>query len=215
MSSAERKNLIRALSKGKTVEQHNVIRYFLADGCMGRLGCIKDDAYEQLLMSTLNQLNFKQRALDKIGLDEDQLKEIPPVSLHGYNFADDDALVRVGADNRIRSSKYDTSWLFFSDTQVYIYYYKLDMASINKHEETNEYFYKDITNFSTATQTTEAICPSGCGGREVIKVPREYSNFALIVPGDKFSCGTSGVAVADLERSVSAMKQKLREKKQQ
>ena len=86
------------------------------------------------------------------------------------------------------------------------------MTSDAKKEKTEEYFYKDITNFSTSSETTEATKLSGCKGDKVTKIQREYSRFSLVVPGDKFSCSTSGVADAD--RSVSAMKQKLREKKQ-
>lgn len=198
------------LLKGKTQDQKQVIKYFLDSGCMAALSGMKDDAYDQMVSSKLNGLNLKQRALGKIGLDEDQLREIPPVYLHGYNF-DNGSYIKVGSDDRLRSSKYDATWLFFSDSQVYMYSYTMDMTSDGKKETTEEYFYKDITNFSTSSETTEANKVSGCGGNNVTKITREYSRFSLVVPGDKFYCSTSGVADAD--RSVSAMKQKLREKK--
>ncbi|MEI6513123.1 MAG: hypothetical protein WCO51_07590 [bacterium] len=199
-----------ALLKGKTPEQKQAIKYFLDTGCIAALTRMKDDAYDQAVQSKLNALNLKQRALGKIGLDEDQLKAIAPVFLHGYTA--EGAHVRVGADDRLRTSKYDATWLFFSDTQVYMYSYTLDMTSDAKKEKTEEYFYKDITNFSTSSETTDANKISGCQGDKVTKTQREYSRFSLVVPGDKFTCSTSGVPDAD--RSVSAMKQKLREKKQ-
>jgi len=200
-----------ALLRGKTPEQKTVIKYFKDSGCLASLSGMKDDAYDEMVMTKLNGLNLKKRALGKIGLDEDQLKEIPPVYLHGYNF-DGDTYVKVGSDDRLRSSKYDATWLFFSDSQVYMYSYTMDMASDGKKEKTEEYFYKDITNFSTSSESTEATRVSGCQGNKVTKITREYSRFSLVVPGDKFYCSTSGVPDAD--RSVSAMKQKLREKKQ-
>ena len=94
-----------------------------------------------------------------------------------------------------------------------MYSYKMDMMSDDKKESTEEYFYKDITNFSTSAETIEAFkTKTGCfGSSEKEKVNREFSNFGLIVPGDKFRCSTSNVK--NLDQSVNAMKQKLREKK--
>jgi len=198
------------LLRGKTAEQKKVIKYFKDTGCLAGFTRMKDDEYEEMVKTKLNSLNLKQRAIGKIGLDEDQLKEIPPIFLHGYHF--DGAEVRVGKDDRLRSSKYDATWLFFSDSQVYMYSYVLDMIEDAKTEKTEEYFYKDITNFSTSSETTEAKKFSGCKGDKVTTTKREYSRFSLVVPGEKFYCSTSGVPDAD--RSVSAMKQKLREKKQ-
>jgi len=202
----------RHLLKGKTAEQKQVIKYFLDSGCISVLTGMKDEAYEQMVQTTLNGLNVKKKALEKIGLDEDQLKEIAPIFLHGYNY-DDDPLTKVGKDGRSRSSKYDAVYLFFSDTHVYMYAHTFDMTSGAKKEKTEEYFYKDITNFSTSSETIEVKQVSGCKGDKITRKSVEFSRFALIVPGDKFYCSTSGVPEAD--KSVSAMKQKLREKKQE
>ena len=198
------------LLKGKNPEQKAVTYYFLDSGCLSMFTRMKDEKYEEMVMSRLEGLKLKQKALNKIGLDEDQLQEIEPIFLHGYNF-DEDAYVRIGKDNNLRSSRYDGAWLFFSDTQVYMYSHTFDMSSDYKKESTEEYFYKDITNFSTVSETTEAIHEGGCMGGEPTKTLREYSRFSLVVPGDKFYCSISGVD--DAERSITAMKQKLREKK--
>lgn len=201
----------RRLLKGKTAEQKQTIKYFKDSGCLAALTGMKDDAYDQMVQTTLNRLNLKNKALGKIGLDDDQVKEIPPIFLHGYNY-DKDALTRVGSDGRSRSSKYDATWLFFSDTHVYMYAYTFDMTSGSKKEKTEEYFYKDITNFSTSNESIEVTQFSGCKKDKVSKRMVEFSRFKLVVPGDKFFCSTTGVP--DAEQSVSAMKQKLREKKQ-
>ena len=189
-------------------DHQKVIKYFTASGCIAGLSRMKDDVFDQMVTTKLNDLNLKQKALGKIGLDEDQLKEIPPVYLHGFNF--DDAYMRIGKDGRLRSSKYDATWLFFSSTQMYMYSYTMDMASDSKKETTEEYFYKDITNFSTASESVSAPQTSGCFGNAKPKAS-EYNKFTLVVPGDKFSCSISGVS--DAENSINAMKQKLREKK--
>ncbi len=202
----------RQLLKGKTAEQKQAIKYFLDTGCLAALFGMKDDGYEELVKTKLNSLNLKQKALGKIGLDEDQVNEINPIFLHGYNYDKKGVLSKVGSDGRSRSSVYDTTWLLFSDTHVYMYAHTFDMCSGSKWEKTEEYFYKDITNFSTATDSIEVTKFTGCKKETVKKIMVEFSRFALVVPGDKFFCSTSGVP--DAEQSVSAMKQKLREKKQ-
>jgi hypothetical protein len=183
---------------GKTVKYFNPKRG-CPGGCLEALFGVKDAEYDRILTETLNGLNLREKALGKIGLDEDQLKEIPPVYFHGYHFKDN-AAYRIGKDGRLRSSKYSTTWLFFSGTQVYMYQYILDMASTAIKERTEEYFYKDITNFSTTTETVDVH------GKQM-----EDNEFTLTVPGEKFYCAISGVSDAD--KSISAMKQKLREKK--
>lgn len=204
---------MKKLMKGKTSEEKQAIKYFLDSGCLAALFGMKDDAYDQMVRAKLNGLNLKSKALGKIGLDEDQVREIEPIFLHGYNLDDEHALTKVGSDGRSRSSTYDAAWLFFSDTHVYMYAHTFDMTSGSKKEKTEEYFYKDITNFSTSNETVEVTKISGCQNNKVSKINVEFSKFGLVVPGDKFSCSTTGVP--DAEKSVSAMKQKLRDKKQQ
>jgi hypothetical protein len=199
---------VMQLCKGKTEDQKKVIKYRY--GGLLVFGKMTDAEYDQHVQSVMQKMNIRQKALDKIGLDEDQLREIDPVCLEGYSSKD----AFVGKDDILRSTTYEMAWLFFSDTQVYMYRCSIDMTSDNKKENTEEYFYKDITNFSTSAETIEAFrVKNGCFGAKATeeKVNREFSDFGLIVPGDKFRCSTSNSK--DIDRSVNAMKQKLREKK--
>ena len=79
------------------------------------------------------------------------------------------------------------------------------MTDDSKKENTEEYFYKDITNFSTTTVSVEYNDNKGR------KQTQDLSKFAIVVPGDKMYCAIGGSE--DVERSIQAMKQKLREKK--
>ncbi len=200
---------IALLKKGKTAEEKKVIDYFTASGCLSK--AMSDEAYDKLVLDKLNAFNTQKRAIDKIGLDEDELKEIPPVFFHGYETG---TLKKVGKDGRARTSKYSATWLLFSSTQVYMYSLEFDMDSASKKERTEEYFYRDITNFSTSNETEdyEVLAPTACKKDNWVKKQVETSRFALIVPGDKFYCSTSGVA--NVDQAISAMKSKLREKKQ-
>ena len=196
------------LKRGKSADQKLAIDYLIPKtGIIGMLTNKKDEDFDAVLKTLVDGFGSYKRAINKIGLDEDELKEIPPVTLYGYE--DEKAqLSRVGKDGVFRSNLYSITHLFFSSTQVYMYQVILDTISNTKKERTEEYFYKDITNFSTSDETVEAWAYKGCSPMPT-KTNVNTQQFALIVPGDKFSCFTTG----DIEQQVRAMKNKLREKK--
>lgn len=68
--------------QGKNEQQKQVIKY-LYGGCM-TFGKMTDADYDSMVASVRDSLNLKQKALNKIGLDEDQLREIEPVFFEGY-----------------------------------------------------------------------------------------------------------------------------------
>lgn len=119
-----------------------------------------------------------------------------------------------GKDRKWRSSAYQISWIFFSDTQVYVYQYTFNMDEDGKKESTEEYFYKDITNFSTSSDTVEkeVLEKVSCKGEATYTRKNVDSNrFAMVVPGDKFYCSMEQSDYT--ERAIQGMKAKLREKK--
>ncbi len=196
----------KQLMKGASEQQKLAVNYFLPDGgCKGIFGKkVTDSEYDAMVAQLVKQTNTMKRALDKIGLDESELKEIPPVTLCGYEESGFSRSSGAG----YRSNLYSVTHLFFSATQVYMYQIILNTMKNERKERTEEYFYRDITNFSTSSDTIEAVTFVGCKGTPK-KVSIETQRFALIVPGDKFSCSTYG----DIEQQVRAMKGKLREKK--
>ena len=69
--------LLEQYKRGKTAEQQKVIDYFCKeDGCFSKN--ITDDAYVQMVINKRDSLKLRQKALSKIGLDEDEVSEIPP-----------------------------------------------------------------------------------------------------------------------------------------
>lgn len=205
---------LKTALQGRTPEQQKVIKYFMApEGCFSKN--ISDAEYDQLVQSKYTSLNLKQKALDKTGVDESQVNEIAPCEFKNWNY--DKARIKRGKDGVIRTSAYQVTWLFFSDKQVYVYQYTFNMDEDGKKERTEEYFYKDITNFSTSSESEEKEyweAAKGCGFSKVPIVTRktiDHDVFQLIVPGDKFSC--SMVNNSEAEDKIKAMKNKLREKK--
>ena len=194
--------LIAQACKGKNEEQKIVIEYFCKqEGCFSKN--ISDEEYMVLVREKRDSMNFKAKALSKIGLDEDEVNEIAPAMFEGFVFKN--AYAKQRADGRWVSSAYQVSWVFFSSTQVYIYRYTFNMDEDKKNESTDEFFYRDVTSFSTSSETETA---HGLGNE---KFEVETNKFCMVVPGDKLYVSMEGVA--DSESIIHAMKQKLREKK--
>ena len=194
--------LIREACKGKNQEQVKIIEYFLKEeGCLSKN--ISDDEYMSMVRRKRDSMDFKSKALGKIGLDEDEVKEIPPVMFEGFVFKN--AYAKKRADGKWVSSAYQVSWIFFSSTQIYIFRHTFNMDEDKKNESTDEFFYKDVTSFSTSSETEEA---RGLGSE---KFEVETNKFCMVVPGDKLYVSMDGVN--DSDSIIQAMKQKLREKK--
>ncbi len=193
---------LAALCRGKNPEQVKVIEYFCKEnGCMSKT--ITDEEYMMMVQSKKNSLKLKEKALSKIGLDESEVSEIKPAMFEGFVFKK--AFAKQRADGRYVSSSYQVAWVFFSSTQIYIYRHTFNMDEDKKNESTDEFFYKDVTSFSTSseTETTRNI-----GGQEL---EVETNKFCMVVPGDKLYVSMDGVE--DSESIIKAMKHKLREKK--
>lgn len=185
----------------RTEDQKKVIRYFCNEpGCLYDHR-MKDEEFDNMLAQRCG-VDFKKMALEKIGLDEDELKEIEPICFENYSYTN--VLGRRGKDGQYRTSGYQVTWLFFSETQVFIYTNIFNLDSDEKKISTEEYFYKDITNFSTVSETEEVT-------EEGVAKNKDVNKFAITVPGDKFKCVMRQNEVT--ERAIQGMKAKLREKK--
>jgi len=153
IDAADKKREMNRALKGRTPEQQAVIKYFNASGgCMNK--CMSDDEYESMVMAKAKSIDFKKKALDKIGIDESQVNEINPIHLEDYMF-DDKVYALCGKDGLWRSSAYQISWIFFSSTQIYVYQFTFNMDNGEKKERTEEYFYKDVRTLSIASDTIE------------------------------------------------------------
>lgn len=204
---------IKKLCKGRNADQQEVIHYFCDErGCMKK--GISDAEFDANKDRQIAGLNLMKRALGKLGIDEDQVQEVEPIVLTGPIYKD--TYKREGADNIKRYSAYQITYIFCSSDQVYVYQYTLNLNSDEKKERAEEYFYKDITNFTTVDDTEELTFEvtkgSGCLAKsEEQKIRIETAEFKIVVPGDAFLC--SMIPNSDTEGKIQALKAKLREKK--
>ena len=93
----------KAAFKSRTTEQKRVIRYFYLTGFLS-YGEMSDMEYDAHIKNYLDRTNFKKKALDKLGVDEDEITEVAPIKLENYFFNGDKTLWKVGKDGKERSS---------------------------------------------------------------------------------------------------------------
>nr|DAN64752.1 MAG TPA: hypothetical protein [Caudoviricetes sp.] len=201
---------VKQRGKNRTAEQKMALRYFLNDGCLQKKP--SDQEYDKLVRSMITEkkLTDPQTALDKLGVDESEVTEVKPLFLEGYVFGDKNSYAKIGKDNEWRSSKYQVSWIFCSATHVYLYQYTFNTDEDGKKVATEEYFYKDITNFSASSDTVETPYWDKKQKKVVLKNV-DSTRFRITVPGDSMYCVMA--QTEENEAAVKGLKAKLREKK--
>ncbi len=207
------KKEVKKLCKGRSADQQEIIHYFYDErGCMNKE--VLDTSFDSNKDRQIAALNLKNKALNKLGVDEDQLKEVEPICLVGPVY--DKGVRRRGADNINRYSVNQITYIFCSSEQVYVYQYTINLDSDEKKERAEEYFYKDITNFTTIDNTEEfefEVTKGGCIPKtEKQRIKVDTNRFKIAVPGDDpFICAM--IPNEETEGLIQALKAKLREKK--
>ena len=213
VSSSTNSKEIKKRCKGRNEDQQQVIHYFCDErGCLSK--GIPDSDFDANKVRQISALNLKQKALNKLGIDEDQVKEVDPICLEGPAYKTS-TWRRRGGDQTNRYSAYQVTYIFCSSDQVYAYQYTINLDSDEKKERAEEYFYKDITNFTSIDDTEEfefEITKGGCQpSTEIQRIKVNTNTFKIAVPGDAFEC--SMISNSEIEGQIQALKAKLREKK--
>lgn len=134
-----------------------------------------DKICSEYLSNTLQSM-----ALDKLGIDEEQVRTIEPIQLHGYYYSDITSIVatsagssikhsiarnfgtspvqykssvqyKMGKDRRLRASNYNKTIYFFSAEQVYCYNLRFSILGEEKQEATSESYYGDVVFAETVS----------------------------------------------------------------
>lgn len=220
-AKAEEKRALDLVKRGKTKEQKDIIDFLYIDpnGCKWGNVVSSDmtiQGYEQIVAQKLYNLDLRQRAIEKIGLDESEIEEIEPIPLSGYVFDDNNKDIMVKAvDGRAVSSRFSVTWIFFSKTQMYTYTYTFETISDNIWETTRDFFYQDVTCMTMKQRVVEKIdsLQTGCFSNKEACVKNNFlvDTLEIVVPGATYSFSMRNNE--DLERSLRAAKAMLRERK--
>lgn len=205
------------LLRGKNSEQQAVIKFFYG----ANAGCLSGSSmtveqYIEKVRNRLSSLNTKAMALAKLGIDEDEVREIEPISFEGYVFNDKkDNLAARASTHKWVSSDYQITWVFFGEKEIFIYQYSFSMITDSKRENTMQYFYQDVTNFAAASETYQKWVSETAGGcvpqSEMRQVSVDADEFKIVVPGDTLRCSMTPTDTTDA--AIRGMRNKLREMK--
>jgi hypothetical protein len=172
----------------------------------GTAGKPSDKEIDEVCRAQISDL--RQRALRKLGVDEEEVKLTSPIILDGYSFKNINRqfLYKQGKDSIHRSSNYEAMILFFGENQVHSYKYVFSIIADERLENTDEYFYKDIVTVSTASQ--KFSIPITKGKPQDIN----YEQFVLTTSGaTRLECNLFDLG--GVEKSIQGMRQLLRQKK--
>lgn len=160
---------------------------------------------EEIDAAVTSQLkDMKSRALRKLGVDEDEVSEIAPITFDGYVY--NKALIKQGKDGKYRSSKCQAVMFFFSSNEVHCFTYDFSIVESSQKESTDVYFYKDIVSVSTQTEGTEYSVGKGKSSQF------DYEYFKLTTTGGtSISCAVRNID--DAQRSINGMRSLIKNKK--
>lgn len=171
--------------------------------------------YDALLAEKLKVL--RERALKKLGLEEEEISETTPIELAGYNVGS-----RVLHDPKLDSTDNEEnpkthqwqgpeaflSGFYFTADRMAVYQWRVSLVSDNSREMTEEVYYDDIV--SVKMDSEEIPILNSKTGEDTGRRAR-YDSFSLTTKGaDRIV----GFGPSDqLQSAVSAMRALLREKK--
>lgn len=192
----------------------------------------------------------KKRALERLGIVEEQVSLIDPIITSGMasrvitasdkiefeqntkgffgrmlnkknaqkqlieNDDDPKFFVKVGSDDKLRYTLVHNTVYFFGDSQLYIYWENVDIATGFVYESgTNEFFYKDIEAVSTSQ-----VCDKQFSSKkkQYIRYINEY--VSIVLSGTDYS-GTfrtfteGSVDKKEIADQIFAMRNLIRDKK--
>lgn len=174
-------------------------------GCFKKpvLHSMNDSEYDQLVSKMVSGMNFKEKAMEALLLDESEVKEIEPIHF-GYSKYGDLTKLKLGKDFHFRTSSWQETWIFFTKTSLLAYQCDFYTDRNDKKETTYEYQYKDITSVKVIEKNEEKIDDDG-------QRFKKYCEFVISVPGDSLTCTFANNE--EQVNSVKGMKSIIRDKK--
>ena len=165
--------------------------------------------------------SFRTEAIDALGLDVSELTAISPIHFEDYYYdweeverkmslwlsfstggkvnrddvfkRDDNVLLGIGYDKKLRSSAYQVTWIFPTLKRLSVYQKIFYLHKKETEETTRMFVWKHITSI-TATQNTIKTE----GKAEKVDI------FKIVVPGDEFICTMNTTEYT--KRAIQAMK---------
>lgn len=170
--------------------------------CGGTIGAVSDyevDSYASQLIGEITETG-----LMKLGLDKDEVKEIQPITIEGYDYVGSN-LYRYGKDMKWRGDRYKAVIFFFSNNEVHCYTCSVSLIDGTRNESTDVYFYNDIVSVSTQTEYSQTVVNG-------VAKKISYECFKLTTSGGT-SINCSIKNSDQVSRSINGMRNLIKSKK--
>ncbi len=175
-------------------------------------------AFDNERQRIIDELKLEEKGRDYLGIDVDNLikdekGEASAFYISGNNFDGAWRRITLNGVSTYRTENQEITWLYFGTDQLYIYKTTFSLRNPNaKHEESQEFFYKDIVSVSVAQ---ESITPKSVDldaeDESAAAKDVESERFRLVVPGDKLSFAYTPTPYTS--GRINAMKSMIRDKK--
>ena len=188
----------------------------------------KEAAIDAYLTSDLQ--NFRARALEKLGIIEEQVNMIDPIEVVGpaykhkaqnkgflyaiwqfikRQFVYEPVLVfKSGADEKVRYSIVQAHIFFFSERQIYVYEASYDLCTGEIFSEsTSEYFYENVSCIIAGEETQKVYFKKQL-------IDKQYEYFKVITRSGTYSHAVVEEGSSILRNQIQGMKNLVRDKKE-
>ena len=159
---------------------------------------ISDSELDQYCESRVGDLKIE--AINKLGIDEDEVSEVQPLQVSSYDNASKalGALYKQGNDGIWRSSQYMVTILFCSKEMIHCFVRRFSIIRDGHNDSIEEYFYRDIVSIKVTQDDRN--------------VQTEYIELSTSA-GPVFKFAFKKVDSEYVNRSINAMRNLIKEKK--
>jgi len=160
---------------------------------------ISDEELDRICESQIRDL--KTEALNKLGIDEDEVNEAGHFQVSCYDYDARGTLNKKGKDGVWRSSQYKTDIFFFSRDVAHCFTRSFSIIKNEQRDSTEEYFYRDIVSVKVAeNERKDQVCG-------------EYVELTTTA-GTVFKFAFRKSEADKVSRSINGMRNLLKDKKQ-
>ncbi|MDR2201479.1 MAG: hypothetical protein LBP26_01740 [Clostridiales bacterium] len=167
----------------------------------GRASAGRDGKYDKMLKRSLELRALRSRSMRKIGITAEDA-EAGPFCFEGYCYDNEQVRQAVGKDGKLRSERYQSTWLYFAKKHIYVYTYVFSTTNTAVVEDTRELLYNNISDFTTHSESVQLVTKKGKNE----STQKQFFSFEQ--PSGKFVCWTQG----PMDDSVLQIRRKILEK---
>lgn len=206
--------------KGKSDEEILAVNYFFntqkKKGCLSKkkIPMVTDEQFDELVSKRAGEIT-SQGVLAALGLSTPPAWIIDPLKVCTPEF-DDAEYVKMGADDKARTSRITTTFLLYSTDTMYIYSRTVSLTDRYSNELSVSIMYKDIASVAMNSVTTEVrhdVIDAKKKAKEVpVWIPGTTNNVIFTVAGKSYEVNVGG-AKAVMTAAIAQLRAKIAESK--